>query len=121
MIDRAADLLGVQLSGGAIRSPIAHGVDDGMRKKPLRVLGAHQHPGNSGSRNAMFVRRKETHFLQPQHGIGQTFNAQKRFPQPFVECFETGPVHRLLVYAYEPGLASSLRQTHPLVGRHRLF
>ena len=85
------------------------------------MSGAHQRASHGRARHAVLVSREQAELLQRDFWIDEALGAEERLPELLVEGSEPGFAHGLLIEAGGSNLAAPLRQSHPLVGRHRLL
>ena len=117
-VQRAGDLLRVDLAGGAIPSPVPGCRDARVGQPGFGIPGAQQHAGHRRARDAGFVGRQKRELRERRRGTFRARGAQQRFPERFVQGSKPRIRHGLLVEPTVAGLPPLLRQAQRLVVRH---
>ena len=80
-VQRAGDLLRVDLTGGAIAALVARGSDAGAWQPAFGIHRAEQHTGDGRPRDGGLVGREERQPHEPCLGVNRPFRAQQRLPE----------------------------------------
>ena len=117
-VQRADNLLRVDLAGGAVPPPVMRRRDAGVGQPLLGVPGAEQHAGHGRARRPCVVRRQQRQLGERRLGIRRALGAQERAPKRLVQRSEARIRNGLFVEPAKARLPPPLRQTQPLVVRH---